>query len=72
MENNKWNLTERQMEVMEVIQEYYNDHGITPTQSQIAKELGIAQATIAKHLASIERRGWIKRARGLKNGMTIL
>jgi DNA-binding MarR family transcriptional regulator len=72
MTNQKFNLTERQREVMDYIEKYYADNGTTPTQGKIAKEFGIAQATIAKHLASIERRGWIQRARGLKNGMTIL
>lgn len=72
MEKQKFNLTERQRQVMDYIEKYYAENGITPTQGAIAKEMGIAQATIAKHLASIERRGWIQRARGLKNGMTIL
>lgn len=72
MTNQKFNLTERQREIMDYIKEYYAEYGTTPTQGKIAKEFDIAQATIAKHLASIERRGWIQRARGLKNGMTIL
>jgi DNA-binding MarR family transcriptional regulator len=68
----KYNLTEKQMHIFNVMERAYKKTGVVPTQRQLALELGIAQATVAKHLAAIERRGWIRRANGLKNGLTIL
>lgn len=70
--NQKFNLTERQRSIMDYIVEVSEETGTTPTQRQISQRFMIAQATVAKHLASMERRGWVQRARGFKNGMTIV
>jgi len=68
----KYNLTEKQKAIFDLIVEMEKMNGVTPTQKQLSENFGIAQATIAKHLAAIERRGWIQRARGLKNGLSVL
>jgi len=68
----KFSLTEKQREIFDHIVAIQSETGVTPTQKELAAKFGIAQATIAKHLAAIERRGWIQRAAGLKNGLTIL
>ncbi len=68
----KYNLTEKQKAIFDLIVEMEKINGVTPTQKQLSENFGIAQAKIAKHLAAIERRGWIQRARGLKNGLSIL
>jgi DNA-binding MarR family transcriptional regulator len=70
--NQRFNLTERQRSIMDYIVQINQETGTTPTQRQISQEFKIAQATVAKHLASMERRGWVQRARGFKNGMTIV
>jgi len=71
-ERRKFNLTEKQRQVLDYIEWHYNQNGVMPTQNEMAKQLGLAQATVAKHLAAIERRGWIQRANGYKNGLMIL
>jgi len=68
----RFNLTEKQREIFDHMVKIQEQTGVTPTQKELAAEFGIAQATVAKHLAAIERRGWIQRAAGLKNGLTIL
>ena len=68
----KYNLTERQKELFDYVKAYDKATGVMPYQSELATKFEISQATIAKHLMAIERRGWIKRAKGLKGGMTIL
>ena len=68
----KFRLTSKQRDFMDYIVQVQEATGVTPTQRGISQQFGIAQATVAKHLASIERRGWIQRAKGFKNGMTIL
>jgi DNA-binding MarR family transcriptional regulator len=71
-ERAKFNLTGKQREIYDAIVAAQEETGVTPTQKELAAKFGIAQATVAKHLAAIERRGWIQRAAGLKNGLTIL
>lgn len=71
-ERRKFNLTEKQRNVLDFIEWHYAEHGVMPTQNEMAIQLGLAQATVAKHLAAIERRGWIQRANGYKNGLMIL
>lgn len=71
-ERRKFNLTEKQKHVFDYIQWHYSENGVMPTQNEMAAQLGLAQATVAKHLAAIERRGWIQRANGYKNGLVIL
>jgi len=68
----KFSLTQKQRDIMDYIVKIKENTGVTPTQRDISQQFGIAQATVAKHLQSIERRGWIQRAKGFKNGMTIL
>jgi DNA-binding MarR family transcriptional regulator len=72
MTTHKFNLTAKQAEILEIMQRHQRVHGIVPTQVQVAKILGVKQATVAKHIAALERRGWVARARGLKNGLVIL
>lgn len=72
MDNVKYNLTDRQKQIFDYMVLYYKANGVTPTQREVAEELDISQASIAKHLAAIERRGWIKRSNGMKNALVIL
>tara|TARA_S200002703_G_scaffold147254_1_gene142932 strand:+ start:360 stop:578 length:219 start_codon:yes stop_codon:yes gene_type:complete len=69
---NKFNLTERQREIFDYMVLHYKASGMTPTQRDTAEHFNVSQATIAKHLAAIEKRGWIQRASGMKNAMSIL
>ena len=67
----KFSLTERQKELIDYIKAHYLATGVMPLQSEMSANFGVSQATIAKHLMAMERRGWVQRSKGLKGGMTI-
>jgi len=66
------NLTARQKEIFDFIEDQFKSNGVMPTHSFIAKHFQISQPSIAKHLMALESRGWIKRSQGRKSGMMIL
>lgn len=54
--------TERQAEVLRFIQTYAAKRGAQPSYGQIARHLGVkSRATVAKHIAALERRGLVAR-----------
>src|SRR6266498_4976830 len=55
--------TQRQKEVLDYITRFLAKHGQEPSYAQIARHFGVSsKATIAKHIAALEKRGLIKRA----------
>src|SRR5947207_271025 len=57
--------TQRQKEVLDYITRFLAKHGHEPSYAQIARHFGISsKATIAKHIAALEKRGLIKREHG--------
>ncbi|MFN2456103.1 MAG: transcriptional repressor LexA [Pyrinomonadaceae bacterium] len=56
--------TQRQKEILDYITRFLERHGYEPSYAQIARHFGISsKATIAKHIAALERRGLISRRR---------
>lgn len=56
--------TQRQKQVLEFIAGFIERHGYEPSYAQIARHLGISsKATIAKHVAALEKRGLLVRQR---------
>jgi len=54
--------TQRQKEVLDYITRFLAKHGHEPSYAQIARHFGVSsKATIAKHVAALEKRGLIKR-----------
>lgn len=54
--------TQRQKEVLEYITRFIERHGYEPSYAQIARYFGVSsKATIAKHIAALERRGLLTR-----------
>src|SRR5437660_10338624 len=54
--------TQRQKEVLDYITRFLAKHGHEPSYAQIARYFGVSsKATIAKHIAALEKRGLIKR-----------
>ena len=51
------NLSERQQEVFNLIQDYWQTHGVPPTRSELAKLLGRAVSTIEQHLQALASKG---------------
>jgi repressor LexA len=58
-------LTERQNKALKAIESFILEHGYSPTVRQLGKILGIAHpSAVFKHLLSLERKGYLERARG--------
>jgi len=54
--------TQRQKEILDYITHFLERHGHEPSYAQIARHFGVkSRATIAKHIAALERRGLIVR-----------
>ena len=54
--------TQRQKEVLDYITRFLAKHGHQPSYAQIARHFGVSsKATIAKHVAALEKRGLVKR-----------
>src|SRR6266487_6772539 len=54
--------TQRQKEVLDYLSRFLAKHGHQPSYAQIARHFGVSsKATIAKHIAALEKRGLIKR-----------
>lgn len=54
--------TQRQKEILDYITSFVKRHGHIPSYTQIARHFGVkSRATIAKHIAALERRGLITR-----------
>jgi len=54
--------TQRQKEILDYITRFLERHGHEPSYAQIARHFGVkSRATIAKHIAALERRGLLMR-----------
>jgi repressor LexA len=54
--------TQRQKEILDYITRFLERHGYVPSYAQIARQFGVkSRATIAKHIAALERRGLLLR-----------
>jgi len=54
--------TQRQKEILDYITRFLEGHGYEPSYAQIARHFGVkSRATIAKHIAALERRGLLTR-----------
>lgn len=58
-------LYRRQEQILGFLRQYIKTHGSAPTLQQIAEALGVSSlATVHEHLATLERKGLIKRKNG--------
>src|ERR687886_338093 len=56
--------TQRQKQILDYITSFIERHGYEPSYAQIARHFGVSsKATIAKHIAALERRGLVSRQR---------
>jgi len=53
--------TEKQLRIMEFIQQFRGERGISPTLEEIARNFGVTKITIYEHINQLERKGAIKR-----------
>src|SRR5262249_2243199 len=55
--------TEKQLRIVEFIQQFRAERGIAPTLEEIAKNFSVSKITIYEHINQLERKGMIKRER---------
>ncbi len=53
--------TEKQLNIMEFIQQFRAERGISPTLEEIAEYFGVTKITIYEHINQLERKGALKR-----------
>ncbi len=53
--------TEKQLRIMEFIQQFRAERGISPTLEEIAEFFGVTKITIYEHINQLERKGALKR-----------
>lgn len=66
-------LTPRQRQIFRFIKDYSKKNGYSPTYLDIGKAVGLtSSATIYNHIKTLEKKGYIKRMRGVSRGIEIL
>ena len=65
-------LTPRQKEILELIQDFINEFGMPPTRAEIAKELGFKSANAAEeHLRALQKKGVLELKPGASRGIQL-
>ena len=54
-------LTNRQLEVLDVIKDFIKANKITPTLKEVGDILGMASPSVLQHVRAIEKKGFLKR-----------
>ena len=66
-------LTPRQQEALDFVREYLAEHGVSPTQREIADAMGTRSASsVANLLCALERKGAIQVQSGAARGIRIV
>lgn len=66
-------LTPRQRQIFKFIKEYVEKNGYAPIYEDIGKAVGLtSSATIYNHIRALEKKGYIKRMKGVSRGLEIL
>jgi SOS-response transcriptional repressor LexA len=60
-------LTRRQLETMEFIRAFRMEKGIAPTFQEIADHFGISKISAFERIETLERKGWLRRKKGIRN-----
>ncbi|HZW59411.1 MAG TPA: transcriptional repressor LexA [Woeseiaceae bacterium] len=65
-------LTPRQKQILDMIQEFIADHGMPPTRAEIARELGFKSANAAEdHLRALQKKGVLELMPGASRGIQL-
>lgn len=66
-------LTTRQRQIFDYIKTYFGKYGYAPTYEEIGRAVGLSStATIFTHIKTLERKGYIRREKGVSRGIEIL
>jgi len=49
--------------VLEALAAFIDEHGIAPTQAELAQQFDVTRTNIANHLSALEDKGYIRRSR---------
>jgi len=55
------NLTPRQIEVLNLVKQFTEQHGYAPTLQEMATKLGVSTVTVFEHIRALARKGAIRR-----------
>lgn len=65
-------LTPRQKQILDLIQDFIDEHGMPPTRAEIAKELGFKSVNAAEdHLKALQRKGVLDLVPGASRGIQL-
>lgn len=65
-------LTPRQSEILNLIQDFINEYGMPPTRAEIARELGFKSANAAEeHLRALQKKGVLELMPGASRGIQL-
>ena len=65
-------LTPRQSQILDMIQDFINETGMPPTRAEIARELGFKSANAAEeHLRALQRKGVLELVPGASRGIQL-
>ena len=65
-------LTPRQSQVLQIIQQFIDDYGMPPTRADIAKELGFRSVNAAEeHLRALQKKGVLELIPGASRGIQL-
>ena len=66
-------LYKRQKQILDFLGKYIDKHGYAPTLVEIARDLGVRSlATIHEHLQTLEKKGLIKKTRGMLRSIELI
>lgn len=66
------NVTPKQLRVLEIIRNFSETNGYSPTLDEIARVLKVSKVTVLQHVRALERRGVIRRGRYQSRSMEII
>ena len=65
-------LTRRQREIVDFLERYTDEHGMSPTLEEIAQSFGVNKVTIFGHVSELEKKGVLVRAaKGVSRGLQL-
>lgn len=64
--------TDKQMQVVNFIRSYRDQHGYPPSLTDIGTFLGLSKSTVFAHLAACERKGLIEIDRGKQRALRVV
>lgn len=64
--------TKKQLELVNFVRSFRDQHGYPPTLTEIGQYLGIGKSTVFAHLAACERKGLIEVDRGKQRALRVV